>query len=167
MPENKIEIDPKIDDRMMDLAFREAGHAWDAGEVPIGCVITKDGVVIGKGHNRIESLKDPTAHAEIIAIGAAASTLDNWRLEGCTLYVTLEPCPMCTGAILNSRIGRVVWAADDKRFGACGSTVDLLKDNALNRIVERQSGLRAEESLAMIREFFQQLRERPKGLPNS
>ena len=94
------------DERFMRMALREAEKAFDEKEIPIGCVIVKDGVVIGKGHNQIEMLKDATAHAEILSIGTAASSLENWRLDGCTLYVTLEPCPMCAGAILNSRISR-------------------------------------------------------------
>ena len=141
-------------------AFRQAELAFEANEVPIGCVIVKDGRVIGRGHNQVELLKDPTAHAEILAITAATQTLDNWRLEDCTLYVTLEPCPMCAGAILNSRVARVVYAAPDQRFGACGTRSDVLAGNALNRLVQVAGGLMAEDSLALIREFFQQLRAR-------
>ena len=99
------------DIRFMRMALRQAQIAFDMKEIPIGCVIVKDGVVIGKGYNQVEQLKDATAHAEIIAIGTAASTLDNWRLDGCTLYVTLEPCPMCAGAILNSRVSRIVYGS--------------------------------------------------------
>ena len=97
------------DEKWMEMALQSAMDAYELGEVPIGCVIVKDGHVLGKGYNQVESLKDATAHAEILAIGAAASKLENWRLDGCTLYVTLEPCPMCAGAILNSRISRVVY----------------------------------------------------------
>ena len=105
------------DEKWMEMALQSAMDAYELGEVPIGCVIVKDGHVLGKGYNQVESLKDATAHAEILAIGAAASKLENWRLDGCTLYVTLEPCPMCAGAILNSRISRVVYGSKDSRFG--------------------------------------------------
>jgi len=152
-------------------AFRQAERAFEASEVPIGCVIVKDGRIVGRGYNQVESLKDPTAHAEILAITAACQTLDNWRLEECTLYVTLEPCPMCAGAILNSRVARVVYAAPDQRFGACGTCSDVLTGNALNRAVEVSGGLMADESLGLIRGFFQEMRARkgdsgkkPEGL---
>jgi len=149
------------DDQLLQQALRQATLAYDAGEVPIGCVITDaNGKVIGKGHNQVEMLKDPTAHAEILAITAACQSLDNWRLEGCTLYVTLEPCPMCAGAILNSRIAKVVYAAPDQRFGACGTRSEVLQGNALNREIVVQGGQMAEESLGLIRTFFQEMRAR-------
>jgi tRNA(adenine34) deaminase len=142
-------------------AFRQAELAFEAQEVPIGCVITDArGRVVGKGYNQVERLKDPTAHAEILAITAACQTLENWRLEGCTLYVTLEPCPMCAGAILNSRIDRVVYAAADQRFGACGTRSDVLTGNALNRLIKVEGGLMSEDSIALIRLFFQEMRAR-------
>lgn len=145
----------------MRQAFRQAEIAYDAKEVPIGCVIVDSkGHVIGRGYNQVEALKDPTAHAEVLAITAACQTLDNWRLENCTLYVTLEPCPMCAGAILNSRIAKVVYAAPDQRFGACGTRSDVLSNNALNRPVVVEGGLMAEDSLALIRYFFQEMRAR-------
>lgn len=149
------------DAHYMRQAFRQAEVAYDAGEVPIGCVIIDvKGRVIGKGYNQVERLKDPTAHAEVLAITAACQTLENWRLEDCTLYVTLEPCPMCAGAILNSRIARVVYAAPDKRFGACGTCSDVLTGNALNREVQVSGGIMADDSLALIRGFFQEMRAR-------
>lgn len=145
----------------MRQAFRQAELAYDSGEVPIGCVICDaQGRLIGRGYNQVERLKDPTAHAEILAITAACQTLDNWRLEECTLYVTLEPCPMCAGAILNSRIAKVVYAAPDQRFGACGTRTDTLTGNALNRSVVVQGGIMPEESLGLIRAFFQEMRAR-------
>ena len=120
------------DERYMRMALREAEKAFDEGEIPIGCVIVKDGAVIGKGHNQIEMLKDATAHAEILSIGTAASALDNWRLEGCTLYVTLEPCPMCAGAILNSRVARPSTSIRITRSNAKSKwTVACLPMNAL------------------------------------
>ena len=121
-------------------------------------MIVKDGHVLGKGYNQVESLKDATAHAEILAIGAAASKLENWRLDGCTLYVTLEPCPMCAGAILNSRISRVVYGSKDSRFGACGTRSDVLTGNALSRPILVEGGILAEESLGLIQHFFQEMR---------
>jgi len=146
------------DEKFMRKALRQAQIAFDMKEIPIGCVIVKDGVVIGKGYNQIEQLKDATAHAEIIAIGTAASTLDNWRLDGCTLYVTLEPCPMCAGAILNSRVSRVVYGSPDTRFGGCGTTVDVITGNALKREVQVTGGILAGECLGLLKGFFQQMR---------
>lgn len=149
------------DEALMRQAFRQAELAYDAEEVPIGCVIADaQGRIIGRGYNQVERLKDPTAHAEILAITAACQTLDNWRLEGCTLYVTLEPCPMCAGAILNSRIARVVYGSPDQRFGACGTRSDVLGGNALNREVTVIGGLMGEEAIGLIRAFFQEMRSR-------
>lgn len=153
----------ELDERFMRLALHEAETAAADGEVPIGCVIVKDGRILGRGRNGMEKLKDPTAHAEILAIGSACQALSNWRLDGCTLYVTLEPCPMCAGAILNSRIARVVFAARDKRLGALGSTYDILAQNPINREVVSEQGPFGEESLAGIREFFKALRQRKQG----
>ena len=146
------------DEKYMRMAIREAQKAFEEKEIPIGCVIVKDGVVIGKGHNQIEMLKDATAHAEILSIGTAAGKLDNWRLDGCTLYVTLEPCPMCAGAILNSRVSRVVYGSPDTRFGGCGTTVDVITNNALKREVEVVGGVFADECLGLLKAFFQQMR---------
>ena len=146
------------DEKFMRMALREAEKAFDEKEIPIGCVIVKDGVVIGKGHNQIEMLKDATAHAEILSIGTAANSLENWRLDGCTLYVTLEPCPMCAGAILNSRVSRVVYGSPDTRFGGCGTTVDVISNNALKREVEVVGGLLADECLGILKAFFQKMR---------
>lgn len=146
------------DQRFMRMAIREAEKAFEEKEIPIGCVIVKDGVVIGRGHNQIEMLKDATAHAEILAIGTAASTLNNWRLEGATLYVTLEPCPMCAGAILNSRVSRIVYGSKDTRFGGCGTTIDVITGNALKRTVPVTGGIFAEECVGLLKRFFQQMR---------
>ena len=154
-------VEPRLssdDERFMRMALRQAQIALDMKEIPIGCVIVKDGVVIGKGYNQVEQLKDATAHAEIIAIGTAASTLDNWRLDGCTLYVTLEPCPMCAGAILNSRVSRIVYGSPDSRFGGCGTTIDVITGNALKRAVEVTGGILADECLGLLKGFFQQMR---------
>lgn len=154
------EIQQSEDEKFMRLALRQAEMAFDAKEVPIGCVIVKEGKVIGKGYNQVESLKDATAHAEILAIGAASSAVENWRLSDCTLYVTLEPCPMCAGAILNSRISRVVYGSPDSRFGGCGTTVDVISNNALKRDVVITSGVLAEECLGLLQLFFQEMRAR-------
>ena len=145
-------------------ALREAQTAYDEGEVPIGCVIVKEGKIIGRGHNRMEGLKDCTAHAEILALGAASGAVQNWRLDGCTLYATLEPCPMCAGAILNGRVSRVVYGSKDKRLGALGSTYSILEGNPLNRTVEVLGGVLGEECLDLLRAFFQDLRKRPKAV---
>ncbi len=146
------------DERWMKMAIREAERAYDLGEVPIGCVIVKDGRCIGKGYNQVETLKDATAHAEIVAIGAASASLENWRLSGATLYVTLEPCPMCAGAILNSRISRIVYGSPDKRFGGCGTTIDVISNNAIGQKVLLTGGVLAVECLGLIQAFFMEMR---------
>jgi tRNA(adenine34) deaminase len=155
-------LDQPNDEFFMRHALREAEAAGREGEVPIGCVIVKDGKILGRGRNHMETLKDPTAHAEILAMGAASGALQNWRLEGCTLYATLEPCPMCAGAILNGRVARVVFGARDKRLGALGSTYDILAGNPINRKVEVVEGVLAEECLELIKGFFRELRTRDK-----
>lgn len=155
--------DPSQDERFLRMALREAALSGEKGEVPIGCVIVKDGRVLGRGHNQMETLRDPTAHAEILAIGAACQALDNWRLEGCTLYVTLEPCPMCAGAILNSRVSRVVYGARDKRLGALGSTFSILDENPINRVVAVEGPAMEEECLEMLKSFFRDVRARKKN----
>lgn len=152
---------PPDDEHFMRQALREAHGAYAEGEVPIGCVIVKEGKILGRGRNHMETLRDPTAHAEILAMGAASSALENWRLDGCTLYATLEPCPMCAGAILNGRITKVVYGSKDKRLGALGSAYDILNGNPLNREIEVVGGVLGEECLALLRAFFQDLRKRP------
>jgi tRNA(adenine34) deaminase len=156
-------LETGTDEYFMRHALREAQAAYAEGEVPIGCVIVKEGKILARGRNRMETLRDPTAHAEILGMGAASGALENWRLEGCTLYVTLEPCPMCAGAVLNGRIARVVYGANDKRLGALGSAYDILKDNPLNRVIEVVPGVLGEECLDLIRSFFRDLRSRPKA----
>jgi len=142
----------------MRAALREARASVEADEVPVGCVIVHDGVVIGRGHNQVESLKDATAHAEILAIGAASDALGSWRLDECTLYVTLEPCAMCAGAIILARVGRLVYGASDPKAGACGSVLDVIHEPRLNHRVEVEAGLLAEECGELLREFFQRKR---------
>ncbi len=142
-------------DHYLRLALAEAQAALEENEVPIGAVIVRDGRVIGAGHNQRETLKDPTAHAEMIAITQAAATLGDWRLENCTLYVTLEPCPMCCGAILQARIPVVVYGAADPKAGAVDSLFRLLNDNRLNHRCQIVPGVLADECGRLLTEFFQ------------
>jgi tRNA(adenine34) deaminase len=140
--------------RFMAIAFKEAEAAFEKKEVPVGAVIVKDGTVIAKAHNQVEMLQDPTAHAEIIAIGAAADHLGSWRLKGCTLYVTLEPCPMCAGAIVLSRMDRIVFGSYDPKMGACSTLYNVVQDERLNHRVEVIAGVMDDESRSLLREFF-------------
>jgi tRNA(adenine34) deaminase len=147
------------DEQGMRAALRLAELAAEKDEVPVGCVIVHDGMVIGRGHNQTEALQDATAHAEIVAIGAASSTLSSWRLNDCTLYVTLEPCAMCAGAMILARVGRLVYGARDPKAGACGSVLDVIHERRLNHRVEVQEGVLAEECGAILKEFFQRKRK--------
>jgi tRNA(adenine34) deaminase len=142
------------DDSGMQAALREARASAGKDEVPVGCVIVHEGLVIGRGHNQVETLQDATAHAEILAIGAASNALESWRLLDCTLYVTLEPCSMCAGAIVLSRIGRLVYGAADPKAGACGSVLDVIGEPRLNHRVEVTPGVLADECGALLKEFF-------------
>ena len=152
----------ELDERFMKMAIDQALFAMDKGEVPIGAVVVKENKVVGKGYNQVEALKDATAHAEIIAITAASDHLENWRLEDCTLYVTLEPCPMCAGAILNSRVARVVYGAADHRLGACDTHFKVLTKNPINREIVVDSGVMAEDARGLLQYFFKDLRKRNK-----
>ena len=143
----------------MAVALNEAAKAAEAGEVPIGAVIAHGQRVIAKAHNQRESLRDPTAHAEIIALTQAAAFLDNWRMLDTTLYVTLEPCPMCAGAIVLARVKRLVFGADDPKAGACGTLYDIVRDARLNHQVEVTGGLCADECAAVLQQFFQARRQ--------
>ena len=142
----------------MKLALREAERAYEEKEVPVGAVVVRDGIVLGKGHNMVEQLKDPTAHAEMIAITAACSAAGDKRLDGCTLYVTLEPCPMCAGAIVWSRLTRLVFGAFDEKAGSCSTLYNIPRDRRLNHLVEVVSGILAEDSAALLRSFFAERR---------
>ncbi|URN96021.1 MAG: tRNA adenosine(34) deaminase TadA [Candidatus Pristimantibacillus lignocellulolyticus] len=150
------------DERWMQEAIAEANKAEKLGEVPIGAVIVRDGVIIGKGHNLRETLHDPTAHAEIIAIKRASEHLDAWRLLDCTLYVTLEPCPMCAGAIVQSRITRVVYGTSDHKAGCAGTLMNLLQEPRFNHETELTSGILQAECAELLKAFFKQLRLRRK-----
>lgn len=147
------------DERYMREALREALKAFERNEVPIGAVIVKDGHIIARGYNQVELLRDATAHAEMIAITAATSALENWRLSKATLYSTIEPCAMCAGAILLSRLDRVVWGAPDTRVGANGSWVDLFSQNHPIHSVQIQGNVLLEWCQRPLKLFFQKRRE--------
>lgn len=150
---------PPEDATYMRAALKEAIAAFEADEVPVGAVVVRQGRIVGRGHNLREKLKDPTAHAEMLAITAASEAAESWRLDDCTLYVTLEPCPMCAGAIVNARVKRVVFAADDPKAGACGTLFNVVQDSRLNHRVELSRGVLADEASALLKEFFRQRRE--------
>ena len=146
------------DETYMRLALEEARAAAAEGEVPIGAVLVCDGEVVSRGRNARESAADPTAHAEMVAIREGAERLGRWRLSGCTLYVTLEPCPMCAGALVNARVDRLVYGAADPKAGAVGTLYDLSADARLNHAFEVTSGVLEAECGEILREFFRALR---------
>jgi tRNA(adenine34) deaminase len=147
-----------FDEDFMRAALALAEQARDVGEVPVGAVVVRDGVVIGSGFNSTISRHDPSAHAEILALRAAAVASGNYRLSGCTLYVTLEPCVMCSGAIMHARIGRVVYGAPDPKTGACGSVLNLFAEHSLNHHTAVAGGMLAEECGRVLKSFFQERR---------
>lgn len=157
MMENKDDI------KFMKEALKEAKKAYEKDEIPVGAVIVKDGKIIARAHNIKELKKDTTKHAEIIAIQKASKKLDTWRLTGCTMYVTLEPCVMCTGAMIQSRIDKVVIGTMDEKTGACGSVLNVLEDYKFNHIVTVEKGVMQEECKAILQSFFKKLRERAKN----
>ncbi|MDB9741516.1 tRNA adenosine(34) deaminase TadA [Akkermansiaceae bacterium] len=158
-----VDFDFSSDAFYMQQALREARKAYAATEVPIGAVIVKDGQIIARGHNQVELLKDATAHAEMLALGAAMQGLDSWRLEGCTLYVTKEPCPMCAGAIVHCRPDRVVFGCSDPKSGAAGGWINLLESNPpLNHRCEVTRGVMEEECLQLVQSFFREARAKKK-----
>lgn len=148
------------DELYMREALREAELAAARGEVPVGAVAVHEGRVVARGHNLRETARDPSAHAELIAMRAAAAYLSSWRLVGVTLYVTLEPCPMCAGAIVNARVPRVVYGADDPKAGAVRTLYRLLEDSRLNHRPEVAAGVLADECAAQLREFFSAIRKK-------
>jgi tRNA(adenine34) deaminase len=150
------------DEQYMQLALDQARLAWAVGEVPVGAVVVRDGEVIATGYNQPIGRHDPTAHAEIMALRAAAEKLGNYRLPGCELYVTLEPCAMCSGAMMHARLARVVYAAIDPKTGACGSVLDLFKEEQLNHHTEVVGGVLAGEAGAMLKGFFAERRAAAK-----
>lgn len=147
------------DEAGIRAALREAHASLARDEVPVGCVVVREGLVIGKGHNQVEALQDATAHAEIVAIGAASNALGSWRLNECTLYVTLEPCSMCAGAIVLARLGRLVYGATDPKAGGCGSVTDVTGEGRLNHRVPITRGVLADECGELLREFFRKRRK--------
>ena len=146
------------DERYMRLAVDAAHIAEENGDVPIGAVIVCRNQVIGRAYNQREQLKDPTAHAEIVALTQAASFMGSWRLHGCTIYVTLEPCPMCAGALVLGRLDRLVYGCDDPKAGACGSLYDIVRDERLNHRLEVTSGVLANDCSRLLQDFFRQRR---------
>jgi len=145
-------------EHFMALALDQAQLAWDRGEVPVGAVVVKDGEVIATGFNQPISGHDPTAHAEIVALRAAADKLGNYRLPGCELYVTLEPCIMCSGAMMHARLARVIYAATDPKTGACGSVVNLFDEPSLNHHTGVVGGVLADRASSLLRAFFAERR---------
>lgn len=164
MPEDPVR-DPEARERYMRLALEQARFAWAEGEVPVGAVVVRDGEVIAAGFNQPIGRHDPSAHAEIIALRAAADKLGNYRLPGCELYVTLEPCVMCSGAMMHARLARVVYAAPDPKTGACGSVLDLFGEARLNHHTEVVGGVLAEEASSLLKAFFAERRAAARQLP--
>ena len=144
--------------RFMYAALQEAEKGFEINEVPIGAVVVYKNKIIGRGYNQVELLKDPTAHAEMIAITAAANFLNNWRLNECDLYVTMEPCVMCAGALISARINNLYFSVFDPKFGACGSVFNLCEEKKLNHKVNVYSGIYSEESENLLKKFFEKLR---------
>lgn len=144
--------------KFMKEALKEAQKSYKKEEIPVGAIIVKDGKIIAKGHNLKETKTDPTKHAEIIAIQKACKKLQTWRLTGCTMYVTLEPCSMCAGSLIQARIDKVVIGTMDEKTGACGSVLNLLADYKFNHIVQIETGIMQEECKKILQQFFKELR---------
>jgi tRNA(adenine34) deaminase len=151
-------IDLESDHYFMGEALRQARQAYNAEEVPVGAVVVREGRIIARAYNQVELLKDATAHAEMLALTQAEAAVGDWRLNDCTLYVTKEPCPMCAGAIVHTRIGRVVFGASDTKAGAAGSALNLLQWPTLNHRCEVTGGVRLDECRALLRSFFAEQR---------
>ena len=155
-----------MEEKFMKEALKEAKKAADKLEVPVGCVIVKDGKIIARAHNQKETKKDTTKHAEILAIQKASKKLEAWRLINCEMYITLEPCSMCAGAIINSRIKKVYIGTMDEKTGAAGSVLNLFKDYTFNHKVEVETGIMQAECEKILKEFFKELRELRKTKTN-
>lgn len=151
-----------MDELFMNEALIEARKAYDIKEVPIGAVIVRNGEIVGRGYNQKETLKDATLHAEISAIKDACKKLGGWRLPGCTMYVTLEPCAMCAGALVNARVERLVIGAPDYKTGACGSVLNIVQMDELNHQIDVQLGVLQDECSNLLKEFFVELRNSRK-----
>jgi tRNA(adenine34) deaminase len=154
---------PSLDEKYMRIAIDQARIAEENGDVPIGAVIVHNGQIIAKAYNQREQLQDPTAHAEIIALTQAASALENWHLTGCTMYVTLEPCCMCAGALVLARIDRLIYGCDDPKSGAIKSLYNIVQDSRLNHRVEVTTGVLADECSALLQDFFARRRDENKN----
>jgi len=161
-----MKVIPFTDEYWMEMAFIEAEKALDENEIPVGAIVVYENQIIGRGHNMRERLKDPTAHAEIIAITSAAGTLNSWRLENCTIYVTLEPCAMCAGAIINARLPRIVYGANDKQAGMCGSIDNLCDLNLSNHRVIVKGGVEENKCQSILNTFFAKVRNTESSLEN-
>jgi tRNA(adenine34) deaminase len=149
----------ELHEKWMSEAIRLAQIAYEEEEIPVGAIVVKDNRIIGRGYNQREKLIDPTAHAEILAITAAANTINDWRLNDCTLYVTKEPCAMCAGAIINSRISMVIFGCFDAEHGYCGSIADLCRDIHLKNDITVRGGIKEEICLSLIQDFFRTKRK--------
>ena len=160
-----LSVEDRSDDAMMALALKEAAAALEKEEVPVGAVAVHEGRVIARAHNLRETLRDPTAHAEMIALTQAAEALEHWRLDDVALYVTLEPCAMCAGALLQARVSRLVFGAHDEKAGAVGSRLDLVRRSGMPFTVEVTEGVRADECAEVLRAFF--AKRRSKGPPKT
>jgi tRNA(adenine34) deaminase len=156
-------IDLHSDDYFMGEALRQAAKAYEADEVPVGAVIVREGKIIARAFNQVEMLKDATAHAEMLALTQAESAFGDWRLTGCTMYVTKEPCPMCAGAIVHTRLARVVFGASDVKGGAAGGALNLLQFPTLNHRCEITAGVRGAECRALLQKFFAEQRSVKKN----
>ena len=156
-------VDLKSDDYFMEQALRQAMQAYEQGEVPIGAVIVHHGRIIARAYNQVETLKDATAHAEILAITQAESAIDDWRLNNCDLYVTKEPCPMCAGAAVNARVQRVIFGCRDSHGGGAGGLGNILQMPTLNHRCEIAPGIREEECARLLKHFFQEKRNMNKN----
>jgi len=154
----------KDDERYMGVAIESAKIAEDNGDVPIGAVVVREGQIIAKAYNQREQLQDPTAHAEIIALTQAAASVENWHLDGCTIYVTLEPCCMCAGALVLSRMDRLVYGCRDPKAGACGSLYNIVADERLNHRLEVTSGVLESECSELLQSFFARRRIENKNI---
>lgn len=166
MPENPV-IDLASDHYFMGEALRQAARAYQAEEVPIGAIIVRDLQIIARAFNQVEVLKDATAHAEMLAVTQAEEVIGDWRLNECTMYVTKEPCPMCAGAIVHARIGRVVFGAPDPKAGAAGGVINLLQFPTFNHRCEITQGVREQECRALLQNFFAEQREKKKFFADS
>lgn len=156
-------IDLHSDNYFMGEALRQAAKAYEREEVPVGAVIVREGKIIARAYNQVEELKDATAHAEMLALTQAQHAVGDWRLTDCTLYVTKEPCPMCAGAIVHTRLARVVFGASDAKGGAAGGAMNLLQFSTLNHRCEISKGVREVECVSLLKFFFAEQREKPSG----